>query len=108
MLRREGANPIFSAKFYQVVFQAMLLFGLETLVSMAMMLQNIEGLNVGFLWQVVGMTSRKLGVDTCKKEGSGRVLQTTGTKPLLEYIDMRQATVATWVAMRAILQVYAK
>ena len=53
---------------------------------MATMLQKLEGVHVGFLRQVVGMSARKLGVDTWQKLGAERVLQETGTKPLQEYI----------------------
>ena len=81
-MTREGAEPIVSSKFYRYVVQAVLLFGAETWFLTAMMLQKLEGVNVGFLWQVAGMTARKLGVDIWQKEGEERVLQATGTKPL--------------------------
>ena len=57
---------------------------------------------MGFLRDVAGMTARKLGIDTLKKEGEDRVIQATGTKPVREYIKRRQATVAEWVALRPI------
>ena len=82
LLRREVADPIVSENFYQAVVQVVLLFGAETWFLTATMLQKLEGVHVGFLWQVAGMTSRKLGVDTWQKEGAERVLQATGTKPL--------------------------
>ena len=53
-----------------------------------------EGAHMGFLWQVAGIKARKLGVKTWKEEGVDRVLQAAGTKPIQEYIDRRQATVA--------------
>ena len=49
MLRREGADTIVSEKFYPALFQAVLLFGLETWVLMEEMLQNLEGGTHGFL-----------------------------------------------------------
>ena len=36
------------------------------------------------------------------------MLQAAGTKPLREYIDKRQATVAEWVALWTIFEVFAK
>ena len=39
---------------------------------------------MGFLRQVTGMSARKLGVDTWKKEGTERVIQVTGKTPLQE------------------------
>ena len=63
---------------------------------------------MGFLRQVAGMSVRKLGVDTWQKEGSKRVLKATGTKPLQEYIERRQATVAEWAALRPVFKVCAK
>ena len=108
MLRREGADPILSAKFYRAVVQAVLLFGADTSVLSAAMLKNLEGVHVGFLRQVTGMKARRLGDKTWTKEGPDRVLQAAGTKSLREYIDKRQATVAEWVALRPIFEVCAK
>ena len=49
-----------------------------------------------------------MGVGTCKEEGAERVLQATWKKPLQEYIERRQATVAEWVALYPIFEVYAR
>ena len=49
-----------------------------------------------------------MGFGTCKKEGAERVLQATWKKPLQEYIERRQATVAEWVALYPIFEVYAR
>ena len=54
------------------------------------------------------MTNRKLGVNTWKKELMERVLQETWTKPFRGYIKRRQATVAEWVALRPIFEVFVK
>ena len=99
LLRRERADPIVAAKFYRAVVQAVLLLGAETWVMTATMLQKMEGVRVGLLMQVEGMLARKLGVDTWQKEGTERVPQGTGKKPLRECIERRQATVAEWVAL---------
>ena len=63
---------------------------------------------MGFLRKVEGMTDKNLEVDTWKKEGADRVIQAIGTKPLREYIERRQATVAEWVALQTIFEVFAK
>ena len=49
MLRQEGADPTIPENFYRAVVQAVLLFGAKTWVLLAAMLQNIEGVQVGFL-----------------------------------------------------------
>ena len=59
-LRRDGAEPIVSAKFYHAVVQAVLLFGSETWVLTAAMIQKLEGFHVSFLRQVTGMKGRRL------------------------------------------------
>ena len=69
LLRREGADPIVSAKLYREVVQAVLLFGAETWVFTAEMLQKLEGVHVVFLRNVAGMTAQKLGFGTWQKEG---------------------------------------
>ena len=82
MLRQEGLEPIISAKFYCAVVQAVLLFGLETWLLTAAMMQNLEGVHLGFLGLVTGMKDRRLGYKTWRKEGAYMVLQAAGTKPL--------------------------
>ena len=42
-LSREGADPLVSEKFYHAVFQVVLIFGLETWVLTAAMLEKLEG-----------------------------------------------------------------
>ena len=75
---------------------------------MATMLKKLEGVHMGFLRQVVGMTDRNLGVNTWQKERLERVLQATGTKPIQEYSERRKANVAEWVALQPIFEVFAK
>ena len=87
---------------------AVLLFGSEIWVLMAAMIQNIEGVNVGFLRQMTGMKAQRLGYEAWKNEGVDRVIQLAGTKPIREYINKSQATVAEWVALRPIFEVFAK
>ena len=53
----------------------------------------------------MGIKTRRLGDETWRKEGVGRVIQAAGTKPLQEFINKRQATVAKWVAPWTILEV---
>ena len=76
----DGSNYI--GKFYRAVVQAVLLFGDETWVLLAAMINNIEGVHVVFLLQVTGMKARRLGDKTWTKEGLDRVLHAEGTKPL--------------------------
>ena len=102
------ADPILSESLYQVVVQAVLIFGANTWVLSEAMLNKLEGVHVGLLRQVMGMKARSLGDKTWTKEGTGRVLQAAGTKSLREYIDKRQATVAEWVALRPISEFCAK
>ena len=63
-MRREGADMIISAKFYRSVVQAVLLFRDETWVLLAAMLKKLEGAHVGFLQQVTGTKTRRLGEET--------------------------------------------
>ena len=49
-----------------------------------------------------------MGGDTWQQERADRVLQAAGTKPLWEYINRRQATVAQWGGLRPISEVCAK
>ena len=51
-LRREGAYPAVSEKFYHAVLQAVLLFGAERWLLLSPMAQRLEGVHMGFLRQV--------------------------------------------------------
>ena len=53
-LRWEGVYPIISAKFCRAMVHAVLLFGSETWVLTASVMQNLEGVHMGFLQQVTG------------------------------------------------------
>ena len=108
LLRREGSDPIISENFYRTVVQAVLIFGSKTWVLMAAMMQNIEGVHVGFLRKVAGKKARRIGDETWQKEGADSVLQAAGTKPLMEYTKKRQAVVVEWVALRPIFEVCVK
>ena len=83
MLKQEGAYRIISEKFYRVVVQVVLLFGSETWVLSAAILNKLEGVNVDFLRQVTGIKAQRLGDETWTKEGPDRVHQAAGTKPLI-------------------------
>ena len=61
-LRREGSDLIFSSKNFRAVVQVVLLFGAETWFLTEEIMHKLEGVHVGFLWQVTGMTDRNLGV----------------------------------------------
>ena len=49
LMRREGAYPITLETFYRAVVQAVLLFGAKAWVLLAEILNNLEGVHVGFL-----------------------------------------------------------
>ena len=50
LLKREGADPIVSANFYQALVQEVLLFGAETWVLTAMKLEKLRG----YMWVSCG------------------------------------------------------
>ena len=70
--------------------------------------EKLKGVHVSFMRQVTGMKAQKLGDENWQKEGAGGVIQEEGTKPLQDYINRRQVTVAEWVALRPIFKVCAK
>ena len=61
LLSRYGVDPIILEKYYRAVVQAVLLFGSETWVLTAEIMQNIEGVHVVFLCQITGTKARRLG-----------------------------------------------
>ena len=72
------------------------------------MLQKLKGVHVGFLHQMMGKKDRRLGGKTWQQEGADKEIHMAGTKPLREYINKRQATVAERVDLRPIFKVCVK
>ena len=107
LLWKEGAELAVSEIFYRAVVQAVLLFGVETWVLSAPMMQILEGAHVGLLRQVI------VKQEIWRRDGSWRqvmekvVLQGAGTQPLRTYLDRRQVTFSDWVALRPIFDVCA-
>ena len=60
ILRREGAEPSALANFCRAVIQAVTLFGAETWVLLAPMVQRLEGVYMDFLLQVTKFKAKIL------------------------------------------------
>ena len=108
MLRREGADPFISEKFYSAVVQAVLLLGVETRVMTVEMSQKFEVVHLGFLRQVMGKKMRTIGENSWWKEAADSIFQAAVTQPLKTYLDKSQAKVAKWVALRDIFELCMK
>ena len=72
------------------------------------MAKKLDIVHVGFLRQVKRTKVKSQKDISWWKVASERVLQGAGTQPLKTYIDRRQVTVAEWVALRRIFEVYVK
>ena len=94
MLRREGAEPYVSANFYRAVIHAVLLFGADTWVLSAPMVQRLEGVHVGFLRQVNKLKAKRLRDGSWRKVAAEKLLQGAETQPLWTYLDRSQEAVA--------------
>ena len=53
LLQREGAYPFASAMFYRAVVKEVLFFGGGAWVLTVGIAENMEGVHVGLLWQVI-------------------------------------------------------
>ena len=73
---------------------------------LAEMSKNLEGVHGGFLIQVTGKTCNQQIDGTWRNAALVSVLKETGTQTLGTYIGKRQATVAEWMELRPILEVY--
>ena len=106
LLRRQGTEARVSAMFYRSVFQTVLIFGEDTWFFPEEISRNLEGVHVGFLRQITGQRVVQQEEGTWRQVAAQKVLEKAGTQPLGTYIDRSQATVAEWVALRPILEVY--
>ena len=80
--------------------------GSETWVFPEAMSRKLEGVHVGFLRQITGQRAVQQEDGTWRQVASEKVLEKSGTQYLGTYIDRRQATVAEWVALCPILELY--
>ena len=72
----------------------------------AAMSRNLEVVHVGFLVQVTGQNSKRQMDDTWEIAAEVRVLKEEGTQILGAYIDKQQVTVAEWVVLSPILDIF--
>ena len=95
-----------SVIFYQAVVQAVLIFGADTWVLLAVISRNLEGVHMGFLRQIMGQKANRQREKTWRSEAEEKVLKEARTHFLGEYIDKQEAKMAEWVLLRPILEVY--
>ena len=93
MLRRKGAEPYNSKKFYCAVIQAVPLFGADRWVLLAPMTQRLEGFHVGLLRQVRKLKAKRQRDGSWRKVASDKAIQGEGTQLLQTYLDRRKAAV---------------
>ena len=67
---------------------------------------NLEGVNAGFLRQVMGQKANRQRYKTWRSAAAVKVLKEAVTHTLGSYIDKWQATVLEWVTLRPILDIY--
>ena len=97
-------HPKVSDKFYRVVVQAVLLFGVDIWVLTETIMQRLEGANVSLQQQFTHKQVERWRdgswwqVTSEKKQGAG-------TKTLRTYVDRKQAKLAEWVDTRPIFDV---
>ena len=70
------------------------------------MSRKLEGMHVGFLRQVTGQMARRQREGTWRSVVEVEVIKESGTHTLWLYIDKWQATVAKWVVLRPILEIF--
>ena len=86
--------------------QANILNKSETWVILASMLKRLEGTNTELLQLIIGKIVRQLGYGTWETPGSEAVQEAAGTQSEKMYIEKRRVTVAQWVALRPLFEVF--
>ena len=74
----------------------------------APMTHRMEGFHEGFLRKLTNLKAKILRDGLWRKVEAEKVLHRTGKQPLQTYLDKRQATVAEWVDLRPIFNVYTR
>ena len=90
---------------YRAVVQAILLYGLDTLVLLEPLEKKMDGIHTGFLRQITGKQAQWLGDGMWVTTGADGVQEAVGTQSAMTYIGKLQGTVAQWVELRPIFDV---
>ena len=93
---------------YWSVVKAVVLFGAYTCVLSTEMSRNMEGVHVGFLIQVIGQTAKWHRDRTRRSAAASRVIKEAGTQTMGTNNDKLQVTVAEWVVLKNILDIYGR
>ncbi len=104
ILARDDATPQISGMFYKAIVQTVLLFSSETWVVTPTLLQQLESFHHAAVRQIAGKRAT-LDVRTgvWKWPPLDGAMALAGVKPIAEYIRVRQATIAQYVATRPIM-----
>ena len=70
------------------------------------MSRKLEGVNVGFLRQVMGQKTNRQRYGTWRSAIAARVLKEAGTQTMGTYIEKWQVIVVEWVLLRSILKIF--
>ena len=70
------------------------------------MSRKMEEVYVDFLMQVTGQKAKCQRDRTWRSVAAARILKEAGTQTLGKYINKLQTTVAEWVALRLILDIF--
>jgi hypothetical protein len=101
----ENTPPTVAAKFYLAVVQAILLYGSETWVISPQAMAQLEGFHIRASWQMARRHKPRWGPwKEWVYPKSEDVLTECGMKMIAEYVQIRQQTIAVYVATRPILQ----
>ena len=87
---------------------SVLLFGAETWVLLTAMSWNLEEVHMVLPIQITGQKAKRQRDENCQSEAAEKVLKEAGNQSLGAYIDKWQATVAEWVALKPILDIFDK
>ena len=107
LLQWEGADPRVAEIFYRAVVQAILMYGLETWVLLAEMEKKVEGAQTGFLRQITGKQVWRIVDGAWETPRAEVVREAAVMQSVMTCIGIRQVTVAQWVKLRPIFEVYA-
>ena len=108
LLQLEGADPRVEEMFYRAVVQVILLYGLESWVLLVATKRKAEGMNTRFLREITGNRVLRLVKGTWETPRAEGVREAEGMQTDMTYIRRWQETVAQWVALHPLFEVFAR
>ena len=104
ILKRDGGNPRIQGMFYKAIVQSVLLYGVETWVTLSPMMKTLQGFHHRVARGLTRRRARRQNGVWVYPPVKG-TLQAAGLHPIEVYMDRRRRYLKTYLQKRPLLQI---